>query len=299
VPAPNAAPSDAPASSDRVAQRARELFDEGVRLANEGRFDSARAVFRSAYELQPHPSVLYNIAQCEVRLGDNASAVATLERFLETGAGDIQEEQRRAVQKQLDELRATLPAEEHASEPAPLGGEPAPEPPGHTPAAAELVRTAPSPADSAIQPPRTETSIAPPSPPAAETAGKPASLRPLVLAGTGVALLGAATAIYLWNDARHDAWTTEHDALASTPGYREQLTQDLALWQRANASNQRLSSIHSVDAVTVLLASAGALAVGAGVWDWLASGGSDGEAASVPLRLQAGSSPMLRWQGRW
>jgi hypothetical protein len=119
-----------------------------------------------------------------------------------------------------------------------------------------------------------------------------------VLGGTGVALLGAATALYLWNDARHDDWDAEHAELAATPGFREQLARDPALWQRANASNQHLSSIHTVDAVTVLLASAGALALGAGVWDWL-SDGAERQAASVPLRLQAGSAPMLQWQGRW
>jgi hypothetical protein len=227
-------------------------------------------VFRSAYELQPHPSVLYNIAQCEVRLGDTASAITTLERFLETGGREIREEQRQAVQKQLDELRATQPP------------------------AAELVPPAPGPANT--EPLRAEP---PGMPSSAETRGKPHPLRPLVLGGTGVALLGAATALYLWNDARHDDWSTERAELAATPGFRDQLARDPALWQRANASNQQLSAIHTVDAVTVLLASAGALAVGAGVWDWLASAGSAGEAASLPLRLQMGSSAMLQWQGRW
>ena len=152
LPPPNAA-----VSNDRVAQRARELFDEGVRLANEGRFASARAVFRSAYELQPHPSVLYNIAQCEVHLGDTASAVATLERFLETGASDIPQEQRQAVRKQLDELRATQPAEMRASgAPSAAPGEPALEPPSQAPAAAALVPNAPGPLDSTTEPQRTE-----------------------------------------------------------------------------------------------------------------------------------------------
>ena len=300
APAPSAPAPSAPAPSDRVAQRARELFDEGVRLANEGRFESARAVFRSAYELQPHPSVLYNIAQCEVRLGDTASAIGTLERFLETEAGDIRQEQRQAVLEQLDELRATQPAERPTSGAPPVSsGEPALEQPSQVPAAAALVPNAPSPPDSATEPLRTEPSAAPPVAEPSAAADQRPSLRPLVLGGTGVALLGAATALYLWNGARHDEWSSEHAELAATPGFREQLARDPALWQRANASNQQLSSIHSVDAVTVLLASAGALAVGAGVWDWLASDGSAPDAASLPLRLQAGSSPMLEWQGRW
>jgi hypothetical protein len=282
------APSpSAPAANDRVAQRARELFDEGVRLANEGRFESARAVFRSAYELQPHPSVLYNIAQCEVRLGDAASAVATLERFLAAGR-EISDEQRQAVQKQLEELRGSLPAETSGG--AANSGV-APEQPSGAPDRTELAPAAPAPeAEPVGKPPISE---------AADTDGEHRSLRPLVLGGTGLALLGAATALYLWNDARHDDWTTEHAALAATPGLREQLALDPALWQRANASNQRLSSIHTVDAVTVLFASAGALAIGAGVWDWLAGDSSDRPLASSPLRLQLGSSPRLEWQGRW
>jgi hypothetical protein len=295
--APNAPPAtSAPGAGDRVAQRARELFDEGVRLANEGRFESARAVFRSAYDLQPHPSVLYNIAQCEVRLGDAPSAIATLERFLATAGREIGDEQRQAVQKQLDELRGALPVE--------AGGAPAtaataartvdaPGLPSDAPEAAELAPAAPSPAPYAVPVAEPLTSEA------ASDGGEQRSLRPLVLGGTGLALLGAATGLYLWNDARHDDWTTEHAALAATPALREQLARDPALWQRAKASNQRLSSIHTVDAITVLCASAGALAIGAGVWDWLASEGSDRPLGSSPLRLQVGASPRLEWQGRW
>jgi tetratricopeptide (TPR) repeat protein len=297
--APNPLPApNAPAANDRVAQRARELFDEGVRLANEQRFESARAVFRSAYELQPHPSVLYNIAQCEVRLGDTSSAIATLERFLETGGREIRAEQRLAVQKQLDELRASLPAEQPASETPPTApGDQVLEQPGNTPMAGELVPAAPRPANT--QRLRAEGIGTGSVDEATDASGAARSLRPLVLAGTGVALLGAATALYLWNDARHEDWSTERAELAATPGFRDQLARDPALWQRARASNQQLSSIHTVDAVTVLLAGAGALAVGAGIWDWLASDGSAREATSAPLGLQVGSSAMLRWQGRW
>ena len=283
--APNPLPARNAASSDRVAQRARQLFDEGVQLANEGRFESARAVFRSAYELQPHPSVLYNIAQCEVRLGDKAGAVATLQRFLETGGREIGERQRQAVQRQLDELRAGLPAEPPAS-----GAPPAP-------ALAELAPSGTGPADAAAKSLPLERA-APVPDSTATGSDKPHSLRPLVLVGTGVALLGAATALYFWNDARHDDWSTEHAELAAIPSLREQLADDLELWQRASSANHRLSSIHTVDAVTVLLASAGALAVGAGVWDWLRSDGSERQ-ASLPLRVQVSSAPMLQWHGRW
>jgi len=302
------------APAERVAERARQLFDEGVKLANEQRFDSARAVFRSAYELQPHPSVLYNIAQCEVRLGELASAEATLQQFLDSSGNAIPEPQRQAVQRQLAELRAALPAAspDQAGSPT-LADKPAvaatpgvPPNDGSAASASVGIVAAPLAPSPLAAPPLASPPVA--VPPDVARSGSESSLRPLLLGGTGLLLLGTSAALYVWNDGRYDAWSDEQAELASIPGFRVQVARDPELWSRAQASNQRLSSIHTVDVVSVVLATAGALAVGGGAWDWLSGKGEStagkAMASGLPrvgsqLRLQAGATPLLRWRTDW
>lgn len=248
-----------PAAEDLLAERARQLFDEGVELAGRGHFALARAVFRGAYELRAHPSVLYNIAQCEVRLGELAAAALTLQRFLDSSGDALSPEQRIAAEAQLAELRAA---------PAPA----APERPASA-AVARPVATAPVPL------------------PADDKGASPYPVRPFVLAGAGVALLGAAAGLYVWNDSRHDSWRRHRDQLESTPELRTELTRDPELWARAQSSNQRLASIRTWDLVTWAATAAGLVGLGAGVWDLLGS--------AEPAELHGGLSPQLRWQWRW
>lgn len=254
--APASPPSSEAAAAAALAERARQLFDEGLKLAGEGHFELARAAFRGAYELRPHRSVLYNIAQCEVQLGDTAAAISTLTRFLASSGPELQTEQRRAVEQQLAELRA-LPSSV----------------------------TEPEPGAAVLEP------VVVALPPPAAPVSPQLRLRPFLLAGAGVALLGTAAGLYVWNDGRRDAWRAQRDELASTPAFSAQLARDPALWDRALASNQRLDAIQALDIVALVAAGAGLAALGAGAWDLF---GSD-----EPPQLQVGLAPLLSWHGRW
>jgi hypothetical protein len=117
-------------------------------------------------------------------------------------------------------------------------------------------------------------------------------------------LLGTAAGLYFWNDQRHESWSAEHAELAATPDFEAQLARDPALWQRAQASNQRLESIQSADVATWLVAGAGIATLGVGVWALLGrpsteSRESSAQSAQLSLTVAHGFAPQLQWQGTW
>lgn len=59
-----------------------ESLDQGRKLYEQGRFKDALGAFQSAYKVFPHPDVLYRIAECQEKLGDDADAIASYELFL-------------------------------------------------------------------------------------------------------------------------------------------------------------------------------------------------------------------------
>ncbi|HEY3493650.1 MAG TPA: PEGA domain-containing protein [Polyangiaceae bacterium] len=61
---------------------ARERFDRGLRLFNQGDAGGALAEFLRAYELSPHPLVLYNVALVYEVLAKPVQAVDTADRLL-------------------------------------------------------------------------------------------------------------------------------------------------------------------------------------------------------------------------
>ncbi len=70
----------APGSEQRA--EARERFDRGLKLFDQGDDDGALVEFERAYELVPHPLVLYNIGLVQIELGRPVEAVRTLDRVL-------------------------------------------------------------------------------------------------------------------------------------------------------------------------------------------------------------------------
>jgi hypothetical protein len=72
-------PMVAPAREAR--EEARQRFDRGLKLYNEGDAIGALAEFQVAYKLTGHPMVLYNLALVHARLGHAAEAVEALERL--------------------------------------------------------------------------------------------------------------------------------------------------------------------------------------------------------------------------
>lgn len=74
-------------SSEAVRTEARERFDRGLRLFNQGDASGALAEFSVAYERSPHPLVLFNIALVYEALGKPVQAVDAAERLLAEPSG--------------------------------------------------------------------------------------------------------------------------------------------------------------------------------------------------------------------
>jgi tetratricopeptide (TPR) repeat protein len=144
------------ASAQQVDPRAAELYEEGARAYREGRFDESAILIRRAYEIEPHPILLYNIARALESAGDLPGALEAYEQFLRDAPADA--EQRPRVVRRVEVLRVELAPDETPSEP---------------------------PADGPTGEPITRT-------PAVETEA-PAAW-PWVIAGVGVATVGAAIA---------------------------------------------------------------------------------------------------------
>jgi hypothetical protein len=91
--------------STTVAARAR--FKEGVALAEQGRFEDARAAFLQAYALKKHPDVLLNLADSSLKSGHTLEAERYFSQYLRE-ATDAKPEKRQAAEKGRNEARAKL-----------------------------------------------------------------------------------------------------------------------------------------------------------------------------------------------
>jgi hypothetical protein len=252
-----------------AAARARDAFSEGLRLVQAGDYAAAQSAFARAHALEPHPLSLYNIGQCQARLGQHAAAVQTLERFLAQGGDTIDPAQRRAVSKQITELRALVAANE-AKLPALAASPPPPRAPSAEPVKSEA------------SPPRSPV-----------TASKGSLPWGWLLGGTGVALLGSATVLYLWNDGRYASWKAERVQLEGMSNRELLVQQNAAAWDMTHASNERLASIQRMDVASAVAAGVGAAAIGLGIWQLLA-----GDQGSADLPSQVSASP-LAWRMNW
>ncbi len=70
---------------------ARTHFKKGMAAIADGRYDAGIEELKSAYEILPHPNVLYNIARAYVDMGDLENAVIYYKRYLEGGPKDRDE----------------------------------------------------------------------------------------------------------------------------------------------------------------------------------------------------------------
>lgn len=83
-------------------------FKAGVALFKEGKFKEALAEFERAYEIAPHPLVLYNIAGCHRELSSYGEAIKFYERFLKEGKGQVPAGRLTAAQTELDGILARI-----------------------------------------------------------------------------------------------------------------------------------------------------------------------------------------------
>lgn len=75
---------DLPAAiAQPTGNEARDLFRRGQRSYQQGDYESAIRDWRSAFELDPRPLILFNLSQAHERLGQPVEAAQALERYLE------------------------------------------------------------------------------------------------------------------------------------------------------------------------------------------------------------------------
>jgi hypothetical protein len=70
------------AETDSETEVAKERFKEGVKHYDQREYDKARLAFLQAYLLKPHPTVLLNLAQCELRSGRPAEAADHFAKYI-------------------------------------------------------------------------------------------------------------------------------------------------------------------------------------------------------------------------
>jgi hypothetical protein len=95
------------AAADDKAEAGRH-FKLGVGLYGERKFDEALVEFQRAYDLAPHPSVLYNIAVTYRELSRYNESIVYFERFLTEGEKAVKKKLIQQAKKELDELRARV-----------------------------------------------------------------------------------------------------------------------------------------------------------------------------------------------
>ena len=95
-----AAPPDAQPSPEVLAE-AKQRFDRGYELYEEGDYPLALIEFNRAYELVPNYRVLYNIGQVCIQLGKYADARRALEEYVSKGGDQLPQDRRTAVNKDL------------------------------------------------------------------------------------------------------------------------------------------------------------------------------------------------------
>lgn len=104
---PQTQPAMQPAPTEADLSAAREHFDRGIRLFDQGDNDGALAEFQRAWELSRRPSVLFNIAATNQALRRYGDAIAALERFLAEAPAEPRR-QRRDAEHTLEELRQLI-----------------------------------------------------------------------------------------------------------------------------------------------------------------------------------------------
>jgi hypothetical protein len=105
VPAYAKDPPKKPSAEQKEADR---HFKSGVALFKEGKFKEALAEFERAYEIAPHPLVLYNIAGCYRELSNYGEAIRFYERFIKEGKGKVPATRLNTAQTELDAILARI-----------------------------------------------------------------------------------------------------------------------------------------------------------------------------------------------
>jgi tetratricopeptide (TPR) repeat protein len=95
-----------PAFAETARDRAKEHYDRGEAAFKLGRFEAALQEYAAAYELDAHPDLLFNIAQCHRNMQSWDRSIFFLERYLDEAEDVEDREQIEALIVELEEKRA-------------------------------------------------------------------------------------------------------------------------------------------------------------------------------------------------
>lgn len=184
--APRLAHAQKPSAKDL--ETAKNHFLSGASYYKEGLYTDAIREFQRSYDLSKKADILYNIAQCHGKLGDDPTTVVFLERYL---AEKPNADDKTAVEVWIKNLKAKIAAANRPPEPSPsptpspsASPEPSPSP---SPLASPEPTPSPSPSttpDDELLLPRTTTRVV------QRDRGKTMRLIGYITAGVGVAMIG-------------------------------------------------------------------------------------------------------------
>lgn len=139
----------APALGDARTE-ARAHFKKGMEAIGQGRYEDGIAELQKAYDILPHPNVVYNIARAYAEAGELEQAVSYFRKYLEGNPADKEEVQGvvRSLEariKRAQAAREAAQAQEVPEKPAPEKPEPGPPDPQGTKTTPPLTTPPPSP----------------------------------------------------------------------------------------------------------------------------------------------------------
>ncbi len=98
-------PSKAPAESEAMTDKARELYNEGRALFADSEWDKAHASFLAAWSLKKHWQIAGMLGLCEVRMDRFREAAEHLAFSIRTGAGNASQEEMKKLREALDRAK--------------------------------------------------------------------------------------------------------------------------------------------------------------------------------------------------
>jgi tetratricopeptide (TPR) repeat protein len=116
------------ASSALAEPSARELYEQGAKAYRESRHDEAAALFRRAFELEPHAELAYNLGRALEAAGHLRSAVQSFRDYLrllpEAKDRTIVERRIWNLERRIEVSEPAIPSRETAARPAPVTAPP-------------------------------------------------------------------------------------------------------------------------------------------------------------------------------
>jgi iron complex outermembrane receptor protein len=148
-------------ADDRTEAKAH--FKKGMQAIADGKYEEGISELQRAYEIRPHPNVLYNIARAYAESGDLEGAVANYQKYLDGNPPDKDEVAQvlTALQSRMERQKLIQAASQQAAPVATPGATPGTTTPGTTPATTTPGTTTATPRETVAQQPGGPSSTAP------------------------------------------------------------------------------------------------------------------------------------------